>query len=110
MSTKEQAEALGIPTVDEDGKEIHHKTLAKLIAEKEAEATQGQEPVREAEESSVNKDGFEAGTPLTSAQLLKHMAEQRNKTGNLNAYAKVKKPRQRKAKTRSKIHANAADK
>ncbi len=32
LTVHEQAEALGIPT-HEDGKKIHHKTLAKRIAE-----------------------------------------------------------------------------
>lgn len=35
LSLKEKAFILGIPTTDEDGKKIHHKTLAKLIAEAE---------------------------------------------------------------------------
>ena len=33
LTVHEQAELLGIATHDEDGKKIHHKTLAKLIAE-----------------------------------------------------------------------------
>lgn len=107
MSIKEQAEALGIDTVDADGKAIHHKTLEKLVnAANEPEEAPKVEESKPAD--GVNKDGFKAGQTLSSEELLKFMAEQRKKTGKLNPYAKVNKPRQRK--TRSKIHANAADK
>lgn len=110
MTLKEQAEALGINTVDEDGKAIHHKTLEKLVkAASEPEVKEPEAPKAE-ESTELNKDGLKAGQTLSSEELLKFMAEQRKKTGKLNPYAKVKKPRQRKAKTRSKIHANAADK
>lgn len=95
MSFKEQAEALGIPVVDEGGKAVHHKTLERLVNEKLAENEEPKsEPIK----------------PIESSDLLRIMAEQRLKTGKLNPYAKVNKPRKRKFKTRSKIHSQAADK
>jgi hypothetical protein len=33
LSVAEQAEALGLPVVDEEGNKIHHKTLKKMIEE-----------------------------------------------------------------------------
>lgn len=104
MNLKEQAESLGIATEDEDGKAIHHKTLKKLIDDQAKQTT-----IEVAAASNrLNQDGFEAGKPITTEQLMKHIAQQRQKTGIVQPATKPK--RKDKRANRSKIHAGAISK
>lgn len=106
MNLKEQAESLGIPTTDADGKAIHHKTLKKLIDDHGKSDNPEVDTNEEAAE--LNKDGFEAGKPITTDQLMKHIAQQRQKTGIVQPATKPK--RKDKRTNRSKIHAGAISK
>ena len=108
MTLKEQAESLGIATEDENGKAIHHKTLQKLIDTHKAEVDKPDTAIVVTEPDSKNKDGFEAGATVSTADLMKHMAQMRQKTHKVQPATKPKKKDKRK--NRSKIHGGAISK
>lgn len=111
MSLKEKAESMGIKVdgrwKDDRIQEEIDKIPSKPEIVTDEVGTIEPEPEPEPEGLELNKDGFSAGKSVSSEDLLRYMAEQRQKTGTV---PKASKPPKQKRKKQSKVHAQALDK
>lgn len=102
--------------IDVDGRWSEKRLKEEIAKVEQPQAEESEDPEKEPEAPQVEESAeveeaepTEAPKPakhIESNDLLRMMAEQRQKTGKLNAYARVKVKRRRKVK----IHSEAIDK